>query len=55
MTMRYSLKVAGSVPDGIGICHWPFPFGGTMSLKSTECVTKTSTRNISWGIKAAGD
>jgi hypothetical protein len=39
-------------------CHWIFhchnPFGRTMALRSTQPLTEMSTRNISWGVKAAG-
>ena len=30
--------------------HW----GRTMALASIQSLTETSTRNISWGVKAAG-
>jgi hypothetical protein len=30
------------------------PFGRTMSLGSTQPLTEISTRNISWGVNAAG-
>jgi hypothetical protein len=44
-----SRKIEGSIPDGvIGIFHWHNPSGRTMAL------TKMSTRNIFWGLKAAG-
>ena len=50
-----SWKVAGSIPDGvIGIFHWHKPSGRTMTLGLTQPLTEMSTRNISWGIKAAG-
>ena len=50
-----SWKVAGSIPDGIiGIFHWHIPSGRTVVLGSTQPPTEMSTRNISWGIKAAG-
>ena len=50
-----SRKVAGSIPDSvIGIFHWHYPFGRTMALGSTQALTEMSTRNISWGVKAAG-
>jgi elongation factor P hydroxylase len=50
-----SWKVAGSIPDGvIGIFHWYNPSGRTMALGSTQPLTEMSTRNISWGVKAAG-
>jgi hypothetical protein len=39
-------------------CHWNFSmtyrFGRTMALGSTQPLTEMSTRNISWGVKAAG-
>jgi len=39
-------------PEGRGFdsrwCHWNF------SLGSTQPLTEMSTRNISWGVKAAG-
>ena len=42
-------KVAGSIQDGIiGIFHWHNPSGRIMALG------EMSTRNISWGVKAAG-
>jgi hypothetical protein len=48
-------KVAGSIPDSvIGIFHWHNPVGRTMALGSTQPLTEMSTRNISWGVKAAG-
>jgi hypothetical protein len=33
---------------------WHNPFGRTMALGSTQPLTEMSTRNISWGVKAAG-
>ena len=49
-----SQKVAGSVCDGVtGIFHWHYPSGCTMALGSTQPLTEMSTRNISWGVKAA--
>jgi len=48
-------KVAGSVSDSVtGIFHRHYPSGRTMALGSTQPVTEMSTRNISWGVKAAG-
>ena len=48
-------KVAGSIPNGVtGIFHWHNPSGHTMTLGSTKSLTEMSTRNISWGVKAAG-
>ena len=50
-----SREVAGSIPDGVnGIFHWRNPSGRTMALGSTQPLTEMSTRNISWGVKAAG-
>jgi len=50
-----SRKVAGSIPDGFnGIFHWHNPSGRIMALCSTQPLTEMSTRNISWGGKAAG-
>jgi hypothetical protein len=49
------MKVAGSIPDGvIGIFHSYNPVGRTVALGSTQPLTEMSTRNISWGVKAAG-
>ena len=46
-----SRKVAGSIPGGVtGILN---PCGRTMILGSTNTLTEMSTRNISWGVKAA--
>jgi hypothetical protein len=48
-------KVAGSISDGVsGIFHWHNPVGRTMALGSTQLLTEMSTRNISWGVNAAG-
>jgi hypothetical protein len=51
-------KVMGLIPHGVtGIFNWhnssgcPVALGLTQSLKS---LTEMSTRNISWGVKAAG-
>ena len=42
-------KVAGSIQDCvIGIFHWRNPSDRTMALGSTEPLTETSTRSISW-------
>jgi hypothetical protein len=47
-------NVAGSIPDGVnGIFHWHNRFGRTMALGSTQPLTEMSTRNLSWGVKAA--
>jgi len=47
-------KVAGSIRDGVGIFHWHNPSGRAMALGLTQPLTEMSTRNISWGVKAAG-
>jgi len=50
-----SQKVTGSIPDGvIENFHWHNPSGCTMALGLTQPLTEMSTRNISWGVKAAG-
>jgi hypothetical protein len=47
-------------PAGRGLdsrwCQWIFhnPVGRTMALGSTQPLTEMSTRNISWGVNAAG-
>ena len=44
-----SLKVAGSIPDGIfGILHRRNPFSRTVSLGSTQILTAMSTGNAYW-------
>jgi hypothetical protein len=46
-----SRKDGGSIPDDVfGI----FPSNRTMDLGSIQPVTEMNTRNISWGVKAAG-
>jgi hypothetical protein len=43
-------KVAGSISDGVnGIFHRHNHSGRTIALGSTQPLTETSTRNISWG------
>ena len=50
-----SRKVSRSIPDGIiDIFHGHNPSGRTMALWLTKPLTEISSRNISWGIKAAG-
>ena len=49
-----SRKVAGSIPDGVGIFHWHNPSGRTMDLGLTQPIAEMSTSNISWGVKVAG-
>jgi hypothetical protein len=44
-----------SIPDDvIKILHSLNPSGRTMALGLTQPLTEMSTRNISWGVKAAG-
>ena len=46
---------AGSIPNGvIAIFHWHDPSGRTMALRLTQPLTEMSTKNIYWGVKAAG-
>jgi hypothetical protein len=45
-----SRKAMGSVPDGVN----NNPSGRIMALGSNQHLREMSTRNISWGIKAAG-
>jgi hypothetical protein len=56
--LRYcavSWKVADSMPNGVtGIFHWSNLSGRAMALGLTQLLTDMSTRNISWGVKAAG-
>jgi hypothetical protein len=53
--LRYTQKVAGSIPDRIlGIFQLPNSSCSTTALGSTQPLTKMSTRDIPWGIKAAG-
>ena len=47
-----SQEVASSIPDGI--FHRHNPSGRTMALGLRQPLTEMSTRNISWGVKAAG-
>jgi hypothetical protein len=50
-----SRKIASSIPHGvIRIFHLHNPYGRTMALGSTQPLTEMSTRNIFWGVKAAG-
>jgi hypothetical protein len=44
-----SWNVAGSIPNGVTeIFHWHNPSDRTVALGSTQSLTETSTRNISW-------
>jgi hypothetical protein len=45
-----SRQVAASIPDrAIGIIHWLNPSGRSVLLGSSQSLTETSTRGISWG------
>jgi hypothetical protein len=53
--LRYKPEGRGFDSDGVtGIFHWHNPSGRTMALRLTQPLTEMTTRNISWGIKAAG-
>jgi hypothetical protein len=53
--LRYKPDVAGSIPDGLtGIFHWHNTSGRSMALWLTQLLKEMSTKNISWGVKAAG-
>jgi hypothetical protein len=52
--LRY--KLAGSIPDGVTeISHSQNPSGLAMALGSTQPLSEISTRNISLGVKVAGE
>jgi len=44
--LRYKTEGHGIIPDDVT--------GHTMAPRLTQPLTETSTRNISWGVKAAG-
>jgi len=49
---RYKQEGRGSIPDGVfGILH--NPSGRSVAVGSTQPLLEMSTRNISWGVKAA--
>ena len=48
-TLATNRKVAGSIPDGVGIFHWHNPSDRTMALGSSQPLTEMSTRSTSWG------
>ena len=51
-----SRKVAGSIPHGgNGLFHGHNPSGRTVALGLTQPLTEMSIRNISWGVKKAGE
>ena len=48
-------NVAGLIPDsGPGISRRHSPSGRSMFLDSTQPVTETTTRNVTWSLKVAG-
>ena len=50
-----SWKVAGSNLDGIvDISNWLNPSGRAIALGSIQSLREMSTRDIYWGVKAAG-
>jgi len=50
-----SRNVAGLIPDsGPGISRRFSPSGRNMVLDSTQPLTETCTRNVTWRVKAAG-
>ena len=50
-----SRKVAGSIPVGVtGTFHWNNPSCRAIAQGSTQPLIEMNTRNISWGVKAAG-
>ena len=52
--LRYTTDVIGSILEAvIGIFRWINPSDRTMAMGSTQSLTEMSTRNISWGLKAA--
>jgi hypothetical protein len=51
--LRYKPEGRGFI-GVIGIFHCHNPSGCTVTLGSTQPLTEMSTRNISWGVKAAG-
>jgi hypothetical protein len=53
-----SIETLRFKPEGHGFdsqwCHWNNPSDRTMVLVLTQPLTEMSTRNISYGVKAAG-
>jgi hypothetical protein len=49
-----SVWYAGSIPGGFVIFYWLKPSGRNVALVSTHPLTDMSTRNLLWGVKAAG-
>ena len=55
MKYRVQENTKKKIPDVvIGIFHRLNPSGRTMVLESTQPLTEMCTRNLSWGVKAAG-
>ena len=54
-TLRYKKEGRGFISRCVsGIFHSHVPSGRIMALGLTQPLTEMSTRNISWGVKAAG-
>ena len=52
--LLYKPECRGLSDGVIGIFHLHNPSGRTRNLELTQSLTEMSTRNISWGVKAAG-
>jgi hypothetical protein len=53
--LRFKSKVSVSILDGVvGIFHWHNPSSPTMAQRLTQPPLEMSTRNIFWGLRAAG-
>jgi hypothetical protein len=51
-----SRSVAGSIPDGsVQFYHHHNPSDRTMAMGSTQPVAEMGSRNVVWGVKAAGE
>jgi hypothetical protein len=53
-TARQTGRVVGSIPNGYLEIFIEKPSGLTVASGLTQPLTKMNTRNISWGVKAAG-
>jgi hypothetical protein len=52
---RYKPEVAGSISDLVaGSFHLNNPSARTIALRSTQPLKEMSSRDIYWGVKAAG-
>ena len=55
-TLCYKPEGCGFIPGGVsGIFHWHDPSCLTTVLGSIQPLTEMNTRNISWGVKMAGE